>query len=301
VPYAGFPTTATVAQSLRPYPQFSAITAIWAPLGNTWYDSLQVKATKRFSHGVDFTATYTKQKNLATGAPANVVIPGNGGGAYNDVFNRANQKYLSSFDQPQVFNLALNYQTPALRLSDSMAGKATAWITRDWTVGMFVAYASGLPIPVPAAIQTAPLANLLFRGTFQNRVAGQPLYLQDLNCHCFDPNKEFVLNPAAWSTPAEGTFGNSAAFYTDYRYQRRPAESLALGRTFRFTERVNLNVRAEFSNIMNRAQAPNPTVALTTRTLTPAGTPAAGFGFVNTAGVGATTPRQGTIVARISF
>jgi hypothetical protein len=301
VPYAGFPGTATVAQSLRPYPQFSSITSLWSPLGNTWYDSLQVKVTKRFSHGVDFTATYTKQKNLATGAPANVVIPGNGGGSYNDVFNRANQKYLSSFDQPQVLNIALNYTAPKLEFAGGMAGKAASWVARDWTLGVFLGYASGLPISAPAATQTTPLTNLLFRGTFQNRVAGQPLYLRDLNCHCFDPNKEFVLNPAAWATPAEGTFGSSAAYFTDYRFQRRPQENLAVGRTFRFRERANLNIRAEFSNIFNRAQAPNPSTALATQTRNAAGAPTAGFGFVNTSTVAATSPRQGTIVARITF
>ena len=301
LPYAGFPGTASVAQSLRPYPQFSSISALWAPLGNTWYDSLQVKLTKRFSHGVDFTTTYTKQKNLATGAPANVVIPGNGGGAYNDVFNRANQKYLSSFDQPQVFNVALNYTVPKFRIAEGMTGKAASWVTRDWTLGMFFAYSSGLPISAPAATQTTPLTNLLFRGTFQNRVAGQPLFLQDLNCHCFDPNKEFVLNPAAWATPAEGTFGSTAAYFNDYRFQRRPAENLAVGRTFRFTERANLNIRAEFGNIFNRSVAPNPSTALATQTRNAAGAPSAGFGFVNTSTVGATTPRQGTIVARVTF
>jgi len=33
-----------------------------------------------------------------------------------------------------------------------------------------------------------------------------------LNCHCFDPNKEFVLNPAAWTQPSAGQFGAAAAF-----------------------------------------------------------------------------------------
>ena len=32
-----------------------------------------------------------------------------------------------------------------------------------------------------------------------NRVEGQPLFVQDPNCHCIDPRKDFVLNPAAWS------------------------------------------------------------------------------------------------------
>ena len=54
LPYAGFPTTSTVAQSLRPFPQFtSGLAPLWAPQGHTWYDSLQAKVTKRFSHGLE--------------------------------------------------------------------------------------------------------------------------------------------------------------------------------------------------------------------------------------------------------
>jgi hypothetical protein len=45
-PYPGFPTSQTVAQSLRPFPQFGNIATMWAPLGNTWYDALQMKATR---------------------------------------------------------------------------------------------------------------------------------------------------------------------------------------------------------------------------------------------------------------
>ena len=57
-----------MAQSLRPFPQFTTLTATGGPLGKTWYDSLQLKATKRFSHGVDFTWTYTRSKELQLGA-----------------------------------------------------------------------------------------------------------------------------------------------------------------------------------------------------------------------------------------
>src|SRR5262249_46313782 len=50
LPYAGYPTGTTLAQALRPYPQFGGLGVIEAPLGNTWYDSLQVKLTKRYSY-----------------------------------------------------------------------------------------------------------------------------------------------------------------------------------------------------------------------------------------------------------
>ena len=64
LPYAGFPLTATVAQSLRPFPQFNtAPAALWAPLGDNWYDSLQLRVMKRFSHGLDASYNFTWSKN----------------------------------------------------------------------------------------------------------------------------------------------------------------------------------------------------------------------------------------------
>src|SRR5205823_14309284 len=61
-PYAGFPATQTLLQTLKPCPQFSSIPVRWSPLGNSWFDSLQIKATKRYSHGLDVTAGFNWQK-----------------------------------------------------------------------------------------------------------------------------------------------------------------------------------------------------------------------------------------------
>ena len=217
------------------------------------------------------------------------------------MFNRKNNKYLSSFDQPRLFNLSANYTVPRAQLGSSAALKGLAFAMSNWTLGAFVAYSSGLPIQAPAAQNQ--LAALLFRGTFANRVPGQPVFKQDLNCHCFDPNKEFVLNRDAWSDPAQGTWGTSAAYYSDYRFQRRPVENLAFGRTFNFggDRHMNINIRAEFNNIFNRTYMNNPVVpnAGATQTLTN-GRPTAGFGWINTASV-QSAPRNGTIVGRFTF
>jgi hypothetical protein len=63
-----------------------------------------------------------------------------------------------------------------------------------------------------------------------NRVAGEPLFLvPNLNCRCFDPGRTFVLNPKAWSDPADGQWGTSAAFYGDYRNRRQPENAIFHG------------------------------------------------------------------------
>jgi hypothetical protein len=315
-PYPGFPLGLTVAQALRPAPQFTGIVQTWNPLGDTWYDALQAKATKRFSHGLDAVVTYTYSKSLALGAEENNNYGSTTTPVINDVFNRQNNKTLSGFDQPQALIVAGNYTTP--KVSEGASGftsKLMSWAVRDWTAGTVLRYASGFPFKVPTA--TTNLNSFIFQGTNVDRVPGVPLFTQDLNCHCFDPNTTFVLNPAAWVNPPLGQFGTANAHYDDYRMQRRPQESVSLARNFRFKERASLQIRAEFSNIFNRAgiNVPTATNAFATPTKVN-GQTTGGFGYISPAAVGGAAsnpaaasaatfatppPRQGTLVVRLQF
>ena len=182
-PYAGYPATLRW-QSLRPFPQFTTIPALWSPLGNDWYDSLQSKATKRLSHGLDFTGAFTWQKELQLGAD---------GGAINDFASREANKSISPNSVPLELVLSVTYQTPVWG-----PNRLVRNVTSNWSLGAILRYQSGLPILVPAVSSNA-LNNGIFQTTYANRVPGQPLFLQNLNCGCFDPTKTLVLNPAAWS------------------------------------------------------------------------------------------------------
>ena len=294
-PYPGFPLAQSLAQALRPFPQFTTINAYWDPLGDTWYNSLQVKATKRISHGLAFISTFSWQKNLASGSEIGEPNPGTTGNAvFNDVFNRKNQKYLSSYDQPFLFNISVTYVTPKLRIN-----KALSWLARDWTYGAFLQYSSGFPIVAPTANNN--MINTVFQNTFANRVPGQPLFTADPNCHCYDPNKTFLLNPAAWTDPLPGQFGTSAAYYSDYRTQRRPGENMNLGRTWRFKESMTFNLRFEVTDAFNRGHYNNPTStnAKATQSLLLNGNAASGFGYLSPATAAA--PRNGLLVGRFTF
>jgi hypothetical protein len=74
---------------------------------------------------------------------------------------------------------------------------------------------------------------------------------------------------------------------------------MSVGRLFRFKERASFEIRAEFSNIFNRAVLLNPssTNASAAQLRNPAGQTTSGFEWINTKAVG-TTSRQGTIVGR---
>ncbi len=296
IPFTGFPTAATLAQALRPFPQYSSgLAAVAAPLANTWYNSLQAKVTKRLSHGIDATYSFTYQKSMDTTS------------GINDVFNRkGNGRSLDGSDQRLQSVISLSYTVPKMNNINGIL----AYALSDWQVGSILNYSSGFPIAAPGA------QNLLNAAIFQNtnaiRVPGQPLYLQDLNSGNVDPRRGFYLNPAAWADPAPGQFGGPA-YYGDYRYQRRPSEAMNFGRNFRIGERVTAQARVEFTNIFNRIRPNDPTStnALAPQVLaTNLNGVATGFGAVSWVTVQPTTSRldpstggarQGQMVFRLTF
>jgi len=331
--YPGFPANQPLIQALRPQPQWNGVPPfLGPPLGNTWYDSLQAKVVQRLAHGLTVQGTYTWQKELALGLNADTSYVTPAPSLINDVFNRAQNKQLSGFSRPQVLSIAFSYTTPAWGNF-----KALSWVVRDWTIGSFLRYQSGELIRVPASnnnlltqLGRGPANNPALWGggtTFQNRVPGVPLLLKDPNCHCIDPTKDLVLNPAAWTDAPFGQFGTSAAYYNDYRWQRRPAESLSLGRDFVVDRerKIKLQVRVDLQNIFNRLFLASPIpVSSGTFNVPLTGTnPAApktfdtsgklltsGYGYVNWVNGGNTPgaplnsgaqPRSGQIVARFTF
>jgi hypothetical protein len=290
LPYAGFPTSSSVTQMLRPFPQYSALNVTVSPTGNTWYDSLQVKATKRFSHGLQVNSNFTWSKALNS--------------ARVDLFNPDSQrKALQSTDQPFLLNLNATYTTPGSRYLDKW--KAANWLVKDWQIGTYVQYSSGLLLTPPTRVST----NNLVSGGSQIRVPGVDLYLKNPNCGCINPWVDQVLNPAAWKDPAPGVFG-PAGFYGDFRGPRRPQENINFGRNFRIKERMNLQIRAEFVNMFNRVYLQNITT-----TGNPVNPPSkngsqqitGGFGTINEAVANgsiptlAAPPRTGTLIARFTF
>jgi hypothetical protein len=137
------------------------------------------------------------------------------------VFNRPLDRYISAYDQPFLLTIAASYTLPVLHTN-----KLVSWVARDWQINTLLGYGSGLPIEAPIAQNN--LNNVLLRSDATGTnigfadPTGQPFFTENLNCHCFDSNKVFVLNPAAWSEPAPGQWGTGAAYYAHYRNQRRP-------------------------------------------------------------------------------
>jgi hypothetical protein len=302
-PYPGYATTNTLLNALRPFPQFSTIAVVDSPTGKTWYDSLQVKVTKRMSKGLQVNSAFTWSKAMDA--------------IDSDIYNpQAYGKSIQATDQPFYWTTNILYQTQKY-----FANRFLTVLTEDWQVGALLSYGSGLPLTPPQITSTNNL------GVATEQIpTGQAFFLKNPNCGCINPYYDQVLNPAAWRNPAPGTFGVGAfptggangLFYPNFRQARRPQENFNFGRNFRIKERVTLSIRAEFTNIFNRTQIGNPSTVNPAGSLTKngAGQYTGGFGVINLVEavntqpsillngvVGAlySAPRQGTLIARFTF
>ena len=311
LPWASFPATQTVRQAIRPFPQYNtSINPTVAPLGDTWYDALQISVTKRYSHGLTLNGNYTFSKTLdLMGSP--------------DVFNRSLGKNLSGNDVPHQFRISAEYQTPRARKGMPVIGNpVVSYLLSGWGLGIYAQYQSAPLLGRPAAGAAQPISDWLGRGpggaqlkpgvspfavNWKDRdgnLHSEPL---DLNCHCFDPTKTVVLNPQAWDPVANGQWAADQSSIRYYRGIRAPRESANLSRNFRFKERYSLQIRVEMNNIFNRLILPQPTSAASNFAASPTsvnGQYTGGFGTFGNLQTGAAAPgaaRSGLLVARLQF
>lgn len=325
VVYNGFPSYEPLLAALVPHPQWygGVPPFLGPPLGDTWYDSLQVKLTKRYSRGLTVQGAFTWQKELTNGANANTAYLSPSSPIIDDPYCRACSKQLSGLDYPEVLLVTFSYTTPKNKFGgESFGGKALQWLSRDWTIGGVLRYQSG------QLLQTPPSENNLVNEligpgnnpgiwggstTLENYVPGQPFFLVNPNSH-FDPTTTLALNPNAFTDAPLGTFGVSAPYYNQNRWQRQPAESLSVGRIFRIREKAQLQIRAEFQNVFNRVFYALPADGAGTGTYTAptynnpfpvpgstGGALNAGYGFVNSFNGNGAQPRTGQLVARFTF
>ena len=179
--YAGFPERRSrCCRRCGPYPQWNGIPPFLGPPdGNTWYDSLQVKGTKRFPHGLSVQVAYTWQKELTNGTNSNTSYVTPSPPLINDVFNKDLDKQISGFSVPQLLIISFNYQTPCFMAIREMK---VVLAGRDWTYSGVLRYQSGHCCKVrrrPTLLELAsgPANNPALWGggyTFLNRVPGQP-------------------------------------------------------------------------------------------------------------------------------
>jgi hypothetical protein len=198
------------------------------------YNSLQALFEKRFSHGLQFQASYTFSKSLDNASSFESALnPLN----FNSTYGLSNYDARHRF----VFNYVWELPVPNY---DGLKGK----LLDGWEASGILTFQSGFPIRITSQADIEQLDT-----TFDFEAPGQPNLTGPFKTH--DPRKDgFVFDPGLFTnnTVAAGTIGNAPRSIccgpgingTDMSFSKQT----------RFSERWQMEFRADVFNVWNHAQ-----------------------------------------------
>jgi len=181
----------------------------------------------------------------------------------NTVISGTSDYASSSFDVRQSFSGALAYDLP----SAAKTGPVNL-LTKGWSVDTAIVVRTGLPFNATSVVfNGVGVSNLR-----PDRILGQPLFLYGAQCaQAFGPSSQggsgvlqagqscpggMGVNPNAFVAPStlrQGTEGRN-----DIPGFGLTQVDISLGRTFSFTERINLQFRTDAFNVFNHPNFANP-------------------------------------------
>jgi hypothetical protein len=252
-PYANFATqfggSATVYQSLKPYPQYSAVTRAWDQAGTTYFSAFQVQADKHLSNNINFLANIELPRlydNLVT------------------TVNKYNQRPDWGLDSTGSFEskLALLYQLPFGPGQHWLNKGETGRLVGGWQVSGILTYNNSQPLGITQSGES------LMNGTNRpNFNPGVPLWSGNYSkIPLFFEGKipaPTLFSTTAWSnTGSQYVLGNANRVYDAVRGPWYPVENLSVKKLFYITEGTSFTLRMDYFNAFNRVQAPFPTTSL---------------------------------------
>ena len=242
-PFPGFAqiygARATVAQALRPFPQYQGLGVVAAPYANSTYHSFQFKMDKRFASGLAGTVAYTWAKHLSDGRG---FTDAHGGVTRQDHYSREKSLYAS--DQPHILTYSFNYQLPfGPGMRFPLRG---AWnkMFGGWMLSGFASYASGFPLAV-STTNTLPI----FNSGLRPNLTGAPIRAPQ-GSGKFDPRRDAFLSRAAFVNPGPLQFG-TAPVYLGVRQPAFINEAFGATKDTKIMERVTHQFRLAISNPFN--------------------------------------------------
>ena len=244
-PYPSF--TGSVAQALRPFPQYQGIGVFGAQLGNSSYHSLQTNFQKR-SGDLTFLVAYTISKQISNTDFPGFIGYGRQVRQHPAVMNTA--RALDQRDRPQMLALSWVYDLPFGKGRKFLSGASRGldYLVGGWRFSAIQNYMSGTPVRVSSS-QSIPGG---FQAIWPVRAGGG---LVATGCGDQDPNSSggdrFYLNSGAFTQAAPFTLGDTATLPT-VRNCAIIQENVQLEKFFPIFENVRVHVGTLWQQVLNR-------------------------------------------------
>lgn len=245
--------TVQLSQLLRPYPQYNGVQFAGQGIGDSTYESLQVKAEKRFSGGNSILVAYTHAKLISnTDTITGWLEAGGGPGGVQDWNNLNAEKSLASFDTPDRLVVSYVLDIPVGKGRKYMAN-ANGFVNAaigGWGVEGVTTLQSGFPLHI-----TNNSGNANSPGSGSQR----PNVVQGCSSSLSGSVQKRLneyFNTACFTQPAPFTFGNESRTDSNIRSPGIANWDMSAFKSFAIAPegKANLQFRAEFFNIFNRVQ-----------------------------------------------
>jgi hypothetical protein len=225
----------------RPFDKYGDTQAIYSVCNcdNSDYNSLQVKAQKRFSHGLDFLVAYTWSKAMDNGE---------GGYGFADNYNVRGDHGPATFDRTNALTILHNWDLPfgKGRAFMSNSNKLVQAVAGGWRFSGVSTLYSG--VAFTPTISNAPNVNADFN-YFRPDVVGDP--------SVSNPSANLWFNPAAYTAP-QALYRNGDAGKGSLRGPAQYVFNLSLAKSFMITENKSLELRWENFNAFNHVNLSLP-------------------------------------------
>ena len=290
-PYTGYSGYAFAA--LSPFPQISGnwdqLFYVGSPVGRSQYDSFQAEVVHRTSHGLVADMSYTLAHQRAT----TINNFQESWGSWTDIQNLSDLSWAANYIQPYNQSIVKGYLLYILPFGNGrrfLSGKGR-WVNGmvgDWTFGTTLYYSTGTPLSVYSNNWYPGLSSAIYPNVASGADLSRHFDGPKLNpSNGADPGNRY-FNPAGFSNPAFGDFGNSGPYVAGLNGFGTASENLSAYKDFKIKERMKLQIRAEFFNVFNRHYFDNPDTNIASST------------FGNVLSVGG-TPRVGQLGARFEW
>jgi trimeric autotransporter adhesin len=237
--------TISAFRLLLPFPAYTGISEIFGDNNHASYNSMVVKAQKRFSHGITFLSVLTVSKNMdESSGGVGTSLNGGAQGAPQNPYNTAAEYSLSNVDTPVRWTMSLSYELPIGRGKDlvNIQNRALDMIAGGWVVNTVTVYQTGFPLQI---YQTDLNSAYGYGAQRPNMTSVAPGTSGSVEHRIYD-----YINPAAFSLAPQGTFGNTPRTIG----LRGPGEKnwdLSIFKNFNIKERLKAQFRAEALNAFN--------------------------------------------------
>jgi hypothetical protein len=260
--------TITVAQLMKPFPEYTTVSRYRNTVGTTLYRGLELSLRQRLARGLAYSIAYTRSRllddassvfdaSILTGPIANYPVA--------DSFSRRLERDYSTGDMPNVFVASGAWNVPL-----------TGAVLGNWTVTGIVTLQSGMPVAITQTTNSNAFAGF---GVQRPNLAGNPT----LPAEERTPAQWF--NVSAFATAPQFTLGTASR-----NPVRGPAYrdvDLAVIKRVPIGGPRSVELRAEIFNLLNTPAFGQPAGVLG----------AANFGSITSAG----DPRVIQLALKVAF